>query len=258
MFERDALKKKLLSFYDILALSCRVFQAAGRPIVLVTLLIATPFNMIYSLAAFGSFAGDTRTEKIWLMVIALSLRFVAFIFSLLSTMAIAIMVENLFLNKKADFSEAFQQAYSKWRSGVSTSLLALLIILGYTLLLIVPGVIWGVYYAFVVYVVILRNKTGKAALAYSKSLVAGRWGTLFVIYLGLSIVLGFIAGVSGFLSKGLPNNFFLSLIGLSLRSVLESLYAVAGTILFLNFELVKNTSNTHTPSGKEGAGSEKS
>ena len=173
-------------------------------------------------------------------------------------MAIAIMVENLFLNKKADFSEAFQQAYSKWRSGVSTSLLALLIILGYTLLLIVPGVIWGVYYAFVVYVVILRNKTGKAALAYSKSLVAGRWGTLFVIYLGLSIVLGFIAGVSGFLSKGLPNNFFLSLIGLSLRSVLESLYAVAGTILFLNFELVKNTSNTHTPSGKEGAGSEKS
>ena len=61
---------------------------------------------------------------------------------------------------------------------ISTSLiliLTMLIIEGGSLLFIIPGIIFTVWYAFTVYEVIFDNKTGTSALSASKQLVMGRW-----------------------------------------------------------------------------------
>ena len=62
---------------------------------------------------------------------------------------------------------------------ILTGLLAMLIVFGLTLLLIVPGVIWVIYYSFFLFVVALRGLSGKPALDYSKAIVKGQWWRVF-------------------------------------------------------------------------------
>lgn len=59
------------------------------------------------------------------------------------------------------------------------SILTTLIILGGTLLLVVPGIIFSVWYMFGNVALVLDNKKGMAALKESKRLVHGRWWQVF-------------------------------------------------------------------------------
>ncbi len=92
---------------------------------------------------------------------------------------------------------AFRGAVSRWCPMILTGLLAGLVLIGLTLLLIVPGIIWGVYYAFLVPVVAF-GLSGTEALAESKRLVKGNWwrtlGCILVIGLvGIALMLpGFL------------------------------------------------------------------
>lgn len=56
-----------------------------------------------------------------------------------------------------------------------TSVLAALIIIFGTILVIIPGIIFTVWYVFSNYEIIFENKTGFSALKTSKDLVVGRW-----------------------------------------------------------------------------------
>ena len=82
---------------------------------------------------------------------------------------------------------AFRGAVSRWWPMLWTGLLAGLVLLGLTLLLIVPGIIWGVYYAFLVPVVAF-GLSGTEALAESKRLVKGNWWRT----LGCVLVIGLV------------------------------------------------------------------
>lgn len=55
------------------------------------------------------------------------------------------------------------------------SILVGLAILGGIILLIIPGIIFSIWFAFGTYAVVLDNKRGRAALSWSKQLVKGRW-----------------------------------------------------------------------------------
>lgn len=76
-----------------------------------------------------------------------------------------------------------------WKESMATSLpllwplfytfilLGLIVMAGY-FLLIIPGIIFSIWYAFTIYQVIFENTYGMAALRASKQLVAGRWWTI--------------------------------------------------------------------------------
>jgi hypothetical protein len=244
MLAIDVLKRKRLSFYEILELGFGVFKKSALPIILIGLLMRMPS---YALSWFGIVAEPTdnpQTVKILQILLVVAVRLIGSIFSCLAMMAIALIVEKTFLNEPMGFLEAFKRAFPKWFGGIGTGLLALVIVLGYTLLLVVPGIIWGVYYLFVIYIVALRNKTGKAALEYSQSLVSGHWWDVFVVYLGISIVLGVVGGVISALFKWLPLNLFTSLISFSLQTIIGSFLTVSITILFLNLDFVKGPNDT--------------
>jgi hypothetical protein len=59
------------------------------------------------------------------------------------------------------------------------------LILLWSLLLIIPGIIFAVYYSFVVWVFVFENKTGMDAVNRSKELVKGRWWDVFFRYIAL-------------------------------------------------------------------------
>lgn len=75
--------------------------------------------------------------------------------------------------------EVMRETFRRYPRVLGTLALGGLIIFGLTLLLIVPGIIWNVYYLFAMYVAAITSLSGKKALDYSKSLVKGAfWRTL--------------------------------------------------------------------------------
>lgn len=94
---------------------------------------------------------------------------------------------------------------------VSVSLLYSLIVFGGILLLIVPGIIFLVWFACAQYAVILDGKRGWNAFTFSKSLTKGRFfraaamiyagpivfaATLTLLELGMLVILSFLGGIT--------------------------------------------------------------
>jgi hypothetical protein len=81
---------------------------------------------------------------------------------------------------------------------IFTTVLMGILLIGLLLLLIIPGVIAGVYWAFALSVVVFYGKSGFDALNYSKDLVKGRWWTVFSYLLGF-LLISFIISVLMFI-----------------------------------------------------------
>ncbi|MBP9694991.1 MAG: hypothetical protein KBD73_01060 [Candidatus Magasanikbacteria bacterium] len=85
-----------------------------------------------------------------------------------------------------------------WPS-IVISLLVALAQLGGLILLVVPAIIFGTWFAFANYTLVLDDKRGTAALSASKALVKGRWWEIFwkLLLLGLffGIILSIIPGI---------------------------------------------------------------
>ena len=80
-----------------------------------------------------------------------------------------------------------------------TLLLKGVVVLGLSVLLIIPGIIWLNYYTFVTQLVIINEKKWKSALDASKQLVRGHWWevlgvniTVWLYYIGVSMGMGWI------------------------------------------------------------------
>ncbi|MBH41770.1 MAG: hypothetical protein CL685_03585 [Candidatus Magasanikbacteria bacterium] len=87
------------------------------------------------------------------------------------------------------------------------SIIAGLIIFGGMLLLVIPGTIFSVWYAFSVYAVIFDNKKNMAALTASKQLVAGKWwGVLWRLFAPsfvFGVLLLLIEGILSLIEAGI-------------------------------------------------------
>ena len=75
------------------------------------------------------------------------------------------------------------------------SILSGLAILGGLLLLVVPGIIFSIWFAFSFYVVVLDGKEGTEAMRESKKLVEGRWFPTFIRLFAPSLLFLIISGI---------------------------------------------------------------
>lgn len=163
----------------------------------------------------------------------------------IATVGIAAIVEGTILGANLSWGDAMRRGFSRWGSAVGTSIVAGFILLGLFLLLIVPGIIWSVYYTFWIYVVALRNIGGTTALGYSKNLVVGQWwrvlGIIIVIAVA-DIITNFIVGVPTWF---LPDNLILNVLSNTALDIVSSLFTVISIVFFLNTDYLRN--NTQTP-----------
>ena len=118
---------------------------------------------------------------------------------------------------------------------------AILVFFG-TLLLIVPGIIFAVWFTFVYYVVLFENKTGTEALKYSKKMVVGRWWAIFwrliIPNLFFAIVIVFISDIISapiklILSENMWQLILLSLISTIINSLTTPLITTANVMVYL-------------------------
>ncbi|MBI2037430.1 MAG: hypothetical protein HYT15_00650 [Candidatus Magasanikbacteria bacterium] len=109
-----------------------------------------------------------------------------------TTIAMAKALSGLLSGQTTNWRENFSLSSPLIWPFIYTSLLSGLIIIGGFLLLLIPGIIFTVWYSFYVYVMIFENQKGMAALKTSKSLVLGRWWSIAWKIVAPNVIFGAI------------------------------------------------------------------
>jgi uncharacterized membrane protein len=201
---------------------------------LVVLCLYIPINIVESFIPSGESGSSSQRlyfEASWLL---------RGLFGVIAIIAMAYIVEKAIQGGKIVWAEALKHGFSRWGSVIVTNILANIILLGLSLLLIVPGIIWYVYYTFYVYVVALRSIGGKTALDYSKNLVKGQWWRVAGISLLTVILYGLASVIIAIPFIFLPPHQIGGIISTTISSVIFSIGNVTMMIFFLNTDYLKN------------------
>lgn len=127
------------------------------------------------------------------------------------SLALLYALSQILENEPVEIEESYRIAWERFPSFLWVSLLyGVIIFIGF-LLLIVPGIIFAVWYGFCFYVFIGEGKRGWESLKRSRELVRGWWWQVFwrefvigvVNYGGVILVALFIAGIFALLLPGI-------------------------------------------------------
>ena len=216
----------------ILALGWEQYRKHFASILPIFLIVYIPINVGLSFVPVEYLIEEhgLRGFRIYMKLIQLT----EFLIGVVATMSLARLIEASLMGQPITWKQALRHAVSRWAASIGTGVLAWLIVLGMFLLLIVPGIIWGLYYSLFVYVVALRRLSGKSALDYSKSIVKGQWwrvfGYLFVIEL-IGACAGLAVAAPFFFT---PDNRILNITSDTLSDLVSALFLCITTVFFLN------------------------
>ena len=197
--------KKEFSIIEILSNSWKLFTENFKLILIITLIVYIPINIILSLVPVDTLVeqqGTLRGFGTYFRII----RILEGLVGIIATMAIAFAMKSKLDKKYIDFKIALKKSLSRWLPAIGTNILLGIFLLGLFLLLIIPGIVYSVYWAFTVYAVILYDKAGKKALDHSKSVVKGRWWKVFWYFLIFEVLAIIVAAIAAIPSWFLPEN----------------------------------------------------
>jgi hypothetical protein len=200
----------LIKAGDIISKSWQVYAENFKKLLPYMAFLFVP-NFILGLVGYTSLYLDRYASSGMFVlannIIMLAVFVASLIFTLWAAMALAknlgaIIAKQPLLAYKESFSIT---SHLLWPI-IYTTLLVGLIVAGGTVLFIIPGIIFAVWYCFTYYNVLFEEKRGIAALVASKSMVAGRWWQILwrlvapavfygLILLILSSALTYIAGI---------------------------------------------------------------
>lgn len=153
----------------------------------------------------------------------------------LATYVIAIGVDQYVRAQSLSYNEALLQAIRLWPWIFVTGILKFLLLIPLTLI-IVPGIIFSVYWIFSTFAVLLRDSKGMDALRYSKRISAGAWGHVGGTYFLLAIFSYLAVTAIGVVSLLLPPGAIANIVSGTLGNLVSTLFVVAQVFLFLNLE----------------------
>lgn len=120
-------------------------------------------------------------------------------------------VHQSFTQQGVTVADSMQKATERFSQLVlATVLLYASLLVGF-LCLIVPGIYLSIRLSFVIYAVVIENRTATDALARSWILTKGYWWQIFLALISLFFPLGLVSGLLGSIAVG--NIFFSSFIG---------------------------------------------
>ncbi|MDD2758647.1 MAG: hypothetical protein PHD72_04790 [Patescibacteria group bacterium] len=172
----------LIKAGEIIKNSWQIYAENFKKLLAYMLLLFIP-NFILGLSGFFSLYLDKYATSDYFVLINNVIIVVIFVASIVFTLWAALaMTKNLgslAANKGAvNWREALSSTSHLIWPVIYTSLLVMLIVLGGTILFIIPGIIFSIWYTFTYYAIIFEEKKGTAALTVSKSLVVGRWWSI--------------------------------------------------------------------------------
>lgn len=229
-----------------------IFWKNIRSILPIFLIVYVPINVGLSFVPVDYLieTHGLRGFKMYMKIIQLT----EFFIGVVATMSLAKLVESLVFGKPITWRQALSHAFSRWGAAIGTGFLGGVIILGMTLLLIVPGIIWSLYYYFFVFVVALRGLSGKEALDYSKGVVKGQWWRVC----GYMFVIGLLGALASVVVVGplffTPEIRILDIISDTLCDITSALFLCMTTVFFLNNDYLRiRSEQSHAEATSETA-----
>lgn len=208
-----------------------------------TILLYAPFYFAVAALGIGKEITPGTVPSLPQALMLLAAGAVGILLYFIQLMAIARMAEGASTGAHVSLGAALKTSFSRLPVGLLTGLLAALIIFGLTILLIVPGIIWSVFYTFIFIAVALRGKAGKSALAYSKALVSKNWWRvmlmLSVLLLAVAVVSVAVNFVSSLALQAFPERQFFGFIPFFIQQLINAFSYVTYTVFFLKLESLK-------------------
>lgn len=238
----DLVKKS----YELYKKNLRLFLIYALIISVPSMAVALLGGMFAAVFNWQSYTFVTVLYAILFFVLSVIAYFISLWFSLAFLKAVAAHYEE---KEAQTYKEAIESTKQFIIPVFIASVLAGLVILGGFILLIIPGIIFSVWFTFVIYAVLLDGQKSTAALRYSKKLVQGRWwGVLWRILVPTSIFLIISGGLEmplDYLLKYSDStiiNYIVILVSSIISIVLTPFIVSAQTILYLELKKTRATS----------------
>ncbi len=246
---------KELGIMEILTKSLEFFRENIQTILMITLIVSVPIFFISRLilelffksllsVSSESFSYSNSGSMIQTLLSFTGVMLILGLISgLLVTMGLAYFISKKIKGEKSDYKKALQKAVSKLPIGLGTSIFEGILLVILFILLILPGIYFSYLWVFATYAIVLRDKSWMKALDYSKSIVQGRWWSLFGKLLVMGIIVGIAAIVVIFvvalvvqlIPLAIVQNLIIDCVGWAIKAYT----LVVLTILFLNMEATK-------------------
>ena len=155
-------------------------------------LLSIIFSLIFDSFFYGGLAAAHRSDSF----LSVFLSFLNVVIALFFAAAGISAINNLSENRPITLSGSLRAAFEKYPFYLWVSILTWLAVIGGLILLIVPGIIFGVWFTFSGYTVMLEDRKGLSALRRSKQLVKGNGWYVFVVFLILYISYFALVGTS--------------------------------------------------------------
>lgn len=217
---------------EILSQSWEIFTAKFQSILIITLIIYIPLNFILELIPT-----DDTMEGIMMYMRAMQL--LEGIIGILATIAIAFLVKGALDKREITWQESFKLAVDKWLKVLGTNIIAGILLVGLFILLIVPGVIFSIYWVFILYVVVFTDKWGFEAMKESKQLVQNRWWKTFGYAILFGILTILVGAIAAFPLYFLPENIFFYVAGDLVIDIALSFFSVLTAIWYFAWDKTK-------------------
>lgn len=234
---KNDIKTQQFGIGNLLYEGWQVFRANLKNILLVILCVYLPINIFISFIPLEDLLAQSNNAMYRLQILNAynnAIKMIDFFIGTIAVVAIALIVEKSLQGETLSWFASLRYGLSKWLPALGTGLLAWFFIICLALLLIIPGIIWGIYYTFWVFVVALRNLNGKAALDYSESLVKGQWWRVFGTLFFLKIIQLIVSLAVSRLLNLVSGNPFYGIIPNTMVSIINVFFIVVMVIFFLN------------------------
>lgn len=232
--EPVGLDARVLGFWETAGIGWKVIRSEWLTLLVLALLIAVPMNWLLHQLPQPDEDSAREIARAWRLEQAGQT-----FFGVLATLGTAWITRERLEGRRATLAGALLHAVRCWLPAIGTAIVESFFLVGLTLLLIVPGIIFAGYYTFSMIAVALRGCSGTRALSYSKTLVKGRWWRVvgyaagFILPVLLPLLVLSVAG------EFLPSWPHLDLVTDILTDVWLRLTTVFLTVLFLNLDTVQ-------------------
>lgn len=139
----------------------------------------------------------------------------------LGNAAVIHVVARAYLGKATTLGEALRLGLSSLLGLIWTGLLYIVIFIGGLILLIIPGILFALWFCMYQHVVVIERTTGFAALKRSKAILSTNYGTL----IALGLVIAIIGAALGFVSALVPQ----AHVSLVVTVLVQSIATILGT-----------------------------
>lgn len=240
---------QLISAWDLIVKSWQLFSKNFTTLFKVILWLLVPTILLSLAPLLGE---NTTVVTITFFLMALTI-----VVSIWINIILIELLNKYYKNETADVEGLYKTSWSKFWPLVLVSVLVGLAVLGGTILFIIPGIIFAVWFSFANYFLILEDKRGIEALKASKKLVQGKWWSILWHWVAPTLFYGIImmamAGIimiilSFFMDmKSLTANLIGATISNILSVGLTPLFVAIGVILFTEMKKYKIATPPLTP-----------